>query len=123
MMITAKWWVIEFYETENDRCPTAEFLEGLFPDSQRLVAKGLERLAQYGTDLGRPYVGYLRDHIRELRIATNQGRCRILFFQDGRTLVMLQGLIKKTGKVPDFEIDKAVEYRKGYLIRKRRGAP
>jgi len=35
---------------------------------------------------------------------------------------MLQGLIKKTGKVPDFEIDKAVEYRKSYLTRKMRGA-
>jgi phage-related protein len=121
-MLEAERWVIEFYEIENDRCPTAEFLDGLFPDSRRLVIKGLERLAQYGTELGRPYVGYLRDHIRELRIATNQGRCRILFFQDGPRLVMLQGLIKKTGRVPDFEIDKAVGYRKSYLTRKRRAA-
>lgn len=115
-------WEIVLYETRNNRFPAEEFLAGLAPTSQTLVVKGLERLAQYGTELGRPYVGYLRDHIWELRVRTNEGRCRILFFRDRDKLVMLQGFIKTATRVPDVEIDRAVEFREDYSAKKKRGS-
>lgn len=76
-----KKWEVEFYEKENGRCPTEDFLDGLRnPTIKARIKRAIARLEEHGRDLDRPHVGYLRDHISELRIITHQGNFRILFF-------------------------------------------
>ena len=111
-------WIVEFYEKANGRCPVAEFLDSLSNEEKIFVQRSLQRLEEYGTQLGRPYVAPLRDHIWELRKKTHQGNIRLLyFFFDGNKFIITHGFKKKSNKVPDSEIDKAIEIRKEYLQR------
>ncbi|MBU0510517.1 MAG: type II toxin-antitoxin system RelE/ParE family toxin [Chloroflexi bacterium] len=110
----------EFYEKSNGHCPTADFLDGLTQRDLVFVDKALERLEKHGQDLGRPYVGYLRDHIWELRVRTQTGRYRLLYFRDDRKFIIMHGIKKKAHKVPDSEIDRAIKYRHEYLERHKK---
>jgi phage-related protein len=81
----------------------------------------MERLEEHGPALDRPHVGFLRDHIHELRVRTHHGLYRLLFFfYGGRKFIITHGIVKKTAKVPDSEIDRAIKYRKDYIVRQER---
>ena len=111
-------WTIEFYETRNGRRPAEDFLERLTDEEHVYVDRKLQRLRKYGRDLKPPDVKYLRDKIWELRIRCRRNRIRILyFFYDGQKFVLSHGFRKKSGPVPDSEIDRAVVHRKDYLAR------
>jgi len=104
-------WEVEYYERENGRCPTQEFIDELPPKGQAFVMRSLTLLEKQGLNLGRPNVAFLRDGIRELRVRTHQGQYRFLyFFFDGYKFVITHGITKKSGRVSDSEIDKAIEY-------------
>lgn len=112
---------IEFYEKSNGRCPTRDFLDTLSRKDVVFVDKALERLETHGHHLRRPHVDYLRDDIWELRVNIQRGKCRLLyFFYVGQQIVITHGFKKKVGKVPDSEIDKAIEYRNDHLAGKAR---
>jgi phage-related protein len=109
---------IHYYERLNGRCPVLEFIESLPPRDRVRVISKIELLADLGIDLRRPHTDTLRDHIRELRIRTHHRQHRILYFFFRRnTAVLLDGLTKKTGNVPDVAIDRAIAYRQDYLRR------
>ncbi len=112
-------WEIEFYEESDGRCPTAEFLNSLRPHHREYARRALGRLEEHGEILGRPYVGYLRDKISELRFRVERIQYRILFFRDGQKYVTCHGFKKTASRVRDSEIDKAIEYRKEYFRKKR----
>ena len=117
----AKYQVV-YYKTRNSRCPTADFVEGLEASHQVYIMNGLERLAQHGLRIGRPHVAFLRDDIYELRVRARRNAYRFFFFFfDGRKFVITHGYLKRSRKVPDSEIDKAVEYRQDYYARKAKG--
>ena len=109
-------WEIELYEKPNGRCPVADFINKLSPKEKVIILNRFSQLQEHGLDLGRPLVGYLRDNIHELRIKINSVNYRILFFVYDRTIfVLTHVIIKKSDKVPDFEIEKAIEYRNSYI--------
>jgi phage-related protein len=112
---------IEFYETSNGRCPTADFLDSLSGQEYARIDRAFTRLKKHGRKLQRPHVGYLRDKIWELRVDVPRATCRLLyFFYDGNKFIITHGFKKKAQKVPDSEIDKAIEYRDNYLARQIR---
>jgi phage-related protein len=112
-------WEVEFFEKSNGRCPTIDFLRKLNKQDRVFIDNAFDRLEQYGRQLDRPHVGFLRDHIWELRVRTNHGIYRFLyFFIDNHKFVITHGFSKKSGKVPDSEIDKAIEFREDYISRK-----
>ncbi|HKJ37667.1 MAG TPA: type II toxin-antitoxin system RelE/ParE family toxin, partial [Anaerolineales bacterium] len=95
-------WTVEFYRKANGRIPTAEFLDSLSNKERVFIRRSLQRLEEYGTELERPHVAPLRDHIWEIRKKTHQGNIRLLyFFFDGEKFIITHGFKKKTGKVPD----------------------
>ncbi|OQB02358.1 MAG: hypothetical protein BWY25_00586 [Chloroflexi bacterium ADurb.Bin222] len=106
---------IEYYEKPNGRCPVQEFIRDL-PAMERVrVMNAIERLQEYGLELERPHVATLRDDIRELRVKTQHGQYRVLHFIAYRdTAVLLHAITKKSDKVPDAAIDKAIEYKTDY---------
>lgn len=107
---------IDYYEKPNGKCPVVEFIESLSAKDQARIIKKIELLAKLGLELRRPHTDTLRDGIRELRIKTNHGQHRILHFIFYRnTAVLLDGITKKTGKVPDSAIDRAIEYMQDYI--------
>ncbi|MGH9891938.1 MAG: type II toxin-antitoxin system RelE/ParE family toxin [bacterium] len=88
--------------------PLLEWLDGQLPKAQDKCIVRMERLAELGHELRRPEADYLRDGIYELRVILQRVHYRMLyFFVEGRA-VLSHGLTKE-GKVPDVEIDRAIE--------------
>jgi phage-related protein len=74
----------------------------------------IERLAECGHELRRPEADYLRDEIYELRVKLQELNLRLVYFFFGRTIVVISHGFSKENKVPDSEIDRAVERRKRF---------
>jgi phage-related protein len=112
-------WQIELFELPNGRCPVKEFLETLNPKSDLpYIYNAFKQLEEHGYKLDRPLSGFLEDGIYELRVKTINGQFRFLYFFFHRdTIVVTNGLHKKSQKVPVDAIKKAKEYRAVYLQR------
>lgn len=82
------------------------------------VLAAVDLLEEEGPNLYRPYADYLRDGVHELRVRVSRVRYRVLyFFWDRRDIVLTHGITKKTGRVPETEIDRAVRCREDWLRR------
>jgi len=113
---------VEYYETANGKCPTAEFFDDLNKETELPnVMRLLDMLKEEGYLLPRPHAAYLRNGIYELRIRTIHRHIRLLyFFYHQEAIMVSHGLIKKTNKVPDYEIDKAISNKKDFEVRQKR---
>lgn len=85
------------------------------------MAKWLELLEEKGPDLPRPYADLLRGKIRELRVSFGHHECRLLYFIHGDTIVITNGFLKKTQKIPPDAIDRAERCRVDWLARYGKG--
>ena len=103
---------IEFYETEDGKCPIWDFLEAL-----RLKAPANKdaRIQQNGTHINAEITKHLDDGIWELRPGNNRV---FYFFYQNDTYVLLHQFRKKSQKTPKREIEKAKAERNDYLRRK-----
>lgn len=115
-------WIVEFYKkSNNNRCPTEEFLNALSKPELLIFERAFDRLSEFGHTLKRPHADYLRDDIYELRVKTNQGQYRLFyFFFDGMKIVITHGYSKKASSVRNQEIKKAIEYKRDYFAHNKR---
>lgn len=115
---------IEFYETEDGKCPIWDFLEALrlkaptnkdarIPHKQASLY--IELLQQNGTHMNAEITKHLDDGIWELRPGNNR---IFYFFCQNDTYVLLHQFRKKSQKTPKREIEKAKAERNDYLRRK-----
>jgi len=74
----------------------------------------IERLAERGYELRRPYCDYLRDGIYELRSSYKRTQHRILYSFADRNVVLLSHGCTKDKTVPVKEIEKAIKNFKAY---------
>ena len=66
------------------------------------------------------YIKYIRDGIYEFRVTHGNNEFRIFFCYDGDTLVILfNGVRKKTQKLKNSDIEKAVKLKNEYYESKR----
>jgi phage-related protein len=105
------------YKARDDADPVQEFLDGLGKKPRAKAAKFMALLAVMGPDLPRPYADVLRDKIRELRVPYGSLQIRLLYFFAGQKIIMTNGFLKKTGKIPSEEIDRAVRRMADWLSR------
>ena len=115
---------IEFYETEDGKCPIWEFLEALrlkAPTNKdariqhKQASLYIELLQQNGTHMNAEITKHLDDGIWELRPRNNRV---FYFFYQNDTYVLLHQFRKKSQKTPKREIEKAKAERNDYLRRK-----
>jgi len=107
-----KEWEIIFYTTEQGKCPVKDFMLTLSKPDFVDMTKRIEYLQTVGNDIRRPHGAPLRDKIYELRIPILNNETRILyFFCYNDYIVLTNSFIKKTDKVPENEIEKAIKYR------------
>jgi hypothetical protein len=71
-------------------------------------------LRSQGHELRRPIADFRRDGIYELRPTYQGVHYRILYFFNGRNIVVISYGISKEAEVPAVEIDKAIARRKEY---------
>lgn len=102
-----------YFQTDAGRVPALEWMRTLEAKPLAKVRAIMELLADHGLDLERPHVAPLRDGISELRVRCGKVRYRLLFFRHRRELVILShGLVKKTDRVPEDEIERALRHRR-----------
>lgn len=115
---------IEFYETEDGKCPIWDFLEALrlkAPTNKdariqhKQASLYIELLQQNGTHMNAEITKHLDDGIWELRPGNNRV---FYFFYQNDTYVLLHQFRKKSQKTPKREIEKAKSERNDYLRRK-----
>lgn len=115
---------IEFYETEDGKCPIWDFLEALrlkAPTNKdtriqhKQASLYIELLQQNGTHMNAEITKHLDDGIWELRPGNNRV---FYFFYQNDTYVLLHQFRKKSQKTPKREIEKAKTERNDYLRRK-----
>lgn len=110
---------VVFYETEDGIQPAKEFLLSLDKKIRAKMVNTISILQDNGYELREPYSKHLVDGIFELRVKVGTDITRVLyFFYVGGNIILTNGFIKKTGKTPPREIDKAQKYRADYLRRK-----
>ena len=114
-------WSIEYYQSEAGRSSVQEFIDSLDAKSKARVARTLDLLEEFGTDLGMPYARHLERQLWELRVRHGRNRYRIIYFlASGQTLVLLHEFAKKTGPVPRSDMEIAEQRRDDYLSRRKR---
>ena len=115
---------IEFYETEDGKCPIWDFLEALrlkAPTNKdariqhKQASLYIELLQRNGTHMNAEITKHLDDGIWELRPGNNRV---FYFFYQNDTYVLLHQFRKKSQKTPKREIEKAKAERNDYLRRK-----
>ncbi len=109
---------IIFYEKENGDCPVQEFLSSLDLKMQAKMIGLLEILEDKGNMLREPYSKHLDDGIFEIRckVGNNITRVMYFFYHKGK-IILTNGFVKKTQKIPKKEIELARERRKDFVER------
>ena len=112
-------WNVEYYKRENGRIPVLDYLLTLNPKLRAKAFMEIELLEKHGVYLREPYVkdieGAKYKGLFELRVKFSSDISRIFYFTyHNKTLVLLHGFTKKTGKTPVKELDKALRYKEDY---------
>lgn len=104
-----------FFKTEAGREPVKEWLLDLEPGDRKTIGDDI-RTAEFGWPIGMPLCRALTGYkgLWEIRSNLTKGRIARVFFcaHEGR-MVLLHGIIKKTQKTPDKELDIANRRMKG----------
>ncbi len=110
-----------FYTTTEGKCPVRGFLDELSAKTAQKVTWVL-RLLEELDSIPAAYFKKLTgsEEIWECRIQFGSNAYRLFcFFMKGEVVVLTHGLIKKTQKTPQSEIEKAEAYRKDFLRRQK----
>lgn len=104
---------VVFFRTKSGNEPVRDWLKALGADARRRIGEDLLTV-QYGWPLGMPLCRPLGEGLYEVRVDLAERRqiARLLFFQSGRDLVVVEGFIKKSQKTPAVEL-KTARRRKG----------
>ena len=109
---------VGFWRDSHGRIPVREFVLALKSRDARAAASCvdlLRMLEEHGNALRRPHADYLREGIYELRLNQHRVQFRLLYFFDGRARAVVTSAFAKTGKVPEQEIQRALNRRQLYL--------
>ena len=113
-----KKWTVVYYETASGQCPVEEFVDSRSINNKAKILSLFSLLEEKGPTLPRPYADLLKDGIHELRIMLSGDQVRVLYFFCYRNYIILtHAFNKKSQKVPENEIKKAIKCRKDYLNR------
>lgn len=109
---------VQFYETQNGDCPVEDFLQSLDDKMAAKMYGMIELLEEYGPELRMPYSEAIQDGIFELRAKFSSNITRIMyFFFSGKKIILTNGFVKKSQKIPKKELLLAIKYKKEFLAR------
>ena len=99
---------VMLFSEDDGSAPLLEWLDAQPAKVQEKCIVRLERLREMGHELRRPESDFLRDGIHELRLSFQRVQYRMLYFFLQGAAVVTHGLTKE-GKMPEVEIDRAIE--------------
>jgi phage-related protein len=95
-----------FFQTTSGREPVREWLLSLDKAERRQLGTDIAYV-QYKWPIGKPRVDHLRGGIWEIRTRLENRISRVLFAVEDGEMVLLHGLIKKTQKTAQDDIELA----------------
>jgi len=112
---------VKFYrDSKKGNSPVLEYLENLNLKEKAKILKYIEFLRLNNGYLDEPYSKHIKGKIRELRVDFGHNRHRIFYFIFvEKTIILLNGFLKKTEKTPLAEIKKAEAYLADILQNKK----
>jgi len=109
-------WNILYYSEDEKLSDIEKFIDSKDERNQAKIFAWLEKLAELGPNLPRPYADILVDGIHELRIKLSGSQVRILYFFCYKDYIILTNqFVKNSDKVPKSEINKSKERRDKFL--------
>lgn len=106
---------IILYDTEDGKCPMQELLDSLEPKLLAKTLRSIDLLEKNGPLLREPYSKSLEDGIFELRTKQGSNITRVLyFFFIGKKVILTNGFVKKSQKIPKAEKELAKKYKADY---------
>lgn len=108
---------LRFFADDAGKAPVVEWLRELRRKQRKAYAKcaaRIEALASFGHELRRPMADYLRDGVYELRVRHGHVNYRILYFFHGQAVAVLAHALTKEAKVPDVEIERAIQRKEAF---------
>jgi len=97
-----------FYQGTSGREPVREWLKQLEPVDRKRIGENLYTL-QLGWPLGMPLARKLKSNLWELRCHVHGGIARVIFTVMNKELILLNGFIKKSQKLPANELALAMQ--------------
>lgn len=109
-----------FYRKSNGDCPVSDFIASLNKVMRYKMMNKLDMLELYGNHPKGDFTKHLDDGIFEVRAQNKTDITRILFFFDkNRQIVLTNGFVKKTQRLPAAELEAAKRYRDDYFARSK----
>lgn len=109
---------VVFFSTASGNEPVLEWLRSLSRDEKLTIGTDL-RTVQFGFPLGMPLCRPLGQGLYEVRSSLpTRKEARLLFFQDGADLVVVNGFIKKSQATPSGELEKARSRQREYMAKR-----
>ena len=107
---------VVFYRSESGNEPVREWLKELPREDKKLIGEDI-KTAQIGWPIGMPLIEKLDTNLWEVRTKLKNGIARVLFTVDGNYMILLNGFIKKSRKIPKHELETALarlnKYKRG----------
>lgn len=102
-------WEILFYRTPSGQPVVQKFIDNLPEISRTRIARSIDLLAQYGTQVGMPHSRPMGGGLLELRVRGKQDVRAFYVFAKGRRIYLLHGFVKKRQTAPKREIGIALQ--------------
>lgn len=113
--------IVDFFIRNDGGCPTAKFLDSLDIKMRAKCLRLLALLEHNGNDLKEPYSKAIGNGLYELRVKQGNNITRFLYFYSTEhRIIVTNGFVKKSQKIPKREITLANKYREEYLMRKEK---
>jgi phage-related protein len=105
-----------FWKSSLGNQPTRDWFRDLPEVDRSILGKDLRRI-QFGWPIGMPLVKSLGGGLWEMRTTLpNNRESRVMFCVNDRSIVVLNGFIKKTQKTPPSEIELALKRMKDLIL-------
>ena len=104
-----------YLQTEAGRSPVEGFINGLDPAAQRKFFFKRSLLEEFGPRLPQPHAKRLEANLYELRFETHTGAVRVFYCFEGKRVILLHAMKKKTQKLPPQELAVAQQRQQAYL--------
>ncbi len=111
---------VNFYKSRAGKSPITDFLDSLSGKQVQKITWVLQIIEEYNI-VPKQYFKKLvnTDDIWEVRVTLSSDIFRLLgFFDDDDLVILTNGFVKKTRKIPNKEIKLAEKRKKDYLKRK-----
>jgi len=95
---------VKFYKTDAGKEPAREWLLSLSQEDKKTIGEDIKTV-QFGWPIGMPVSRKVSKDLWEVRSNLHNKIARVIFTVEGSTIVLLHGLIKKTQKLPQNDLD------------------